>query len=121
MNLLHQLSFSSFLKLLIFSAFVFAKCGTAYVPNAENGGKLFEANCATCHNFKQDAIDGVTYMTVIGYDLFSIQMSDVYDYKPTSWVSSSEIIEQIHRDFKPDRKKLWGMLHAHTSTSARAN
>ena len=56
MNLLHRLSFSSFLKLLVFSAFVFAKCGTAYVPNAENGGKLFEANCATCHNFKQDAI-----------------------------------------------------------------
>ncbi len=56
MNLLNQLSFSSFLKLLIFSAFVFAKCGTAYVPNAENGGKLFEANCATCHNFKQDGI-----------------------------------------------------------------
>ncbi len=56
MNLLNHLSISSLLKLIVFSVIVLTKCGTSHTPNAENGGKLFELNCATCHNFKQDAI-----------------------------------------------------------------
>ncbi len=56
MNLLTHFSISSALKIIVFSVIVLTGCGIWHTPNAENGGKLFEANCATCHNFKQDAI-----------------------------------------------------------------
>lgn len=56
MNLLNYLSMSSLRTFIIFSVIILTKCGTSYTPNVENGGKLFEQNCATCHNFRQDGI-----------------------------------------------------------------
>ncbi len=34
----------------------FSNSNFGFSQNIENGAKIFEANCATCHNFKQDGI-----------------------------------------------------------------
>ncbi len=48
--------FSSYIKFVVFSAIVLIKYEFSFAQNNANGEMLFEQNCASCHNFKQDAI-----------------------------------------------------------------
>lgn len=50
-------SLKLFLALVvIFSVLIAISCNAPHTPNISNGTKVFEANCATCHNFQQDGI-----------------------------------------------------------------
>lgn len=44
------------MKLGIFSTLLFLRCTGSWAQDAPVGEALFEANCAACHNFKQDGI-----------------------------------------------------------------
>lgn len=46
----------SLATIVTFSVIVVIGCNTPHTPNISNGTKVFEANCATCHNFQQDGI-----------------------------------------------------------------
>ncbi|GAB3037397.1 PQQ-dependent sugar dehydrogenase [Spirosoma pulveris] len=43
-------------RLIVFSAFVILPNASSIAQDARTGEKLFDANCAGCHNFKQDGI-----------------------------------------------------------------
>jgi glucose/arabinose dehydrogenase len=46
----------SSIKITFFVIVFFSNINLGYAQNIENGAKLFETNCATCHNFKTDGI-----------------------------------------------------------------
>lgn len=53
--------FTYYLKLYlatvaVFSVIVLVSCRSSHPSSTSNGARIFEANCATCHNFKQDGI-----------------------------------------------------------------
>ncbi|MCX6213182.1 PQQ-dependent sugar dehydrogenase [Spirosoma sp.] len=49
-------SLAALCRLIISSAFVILHCASSVAQNVRSGEKLFDANCAGCHNFKQDGI-----------------------------------------------------------------
>ncbi|AUD05639.1 PQQ-dependent sugar dehydrogenase [Spirosoma pollinicola] len=56
MHLFRQYSLASLCRLFIFPVFVILYCESSVAQNVQSGEKLFDTNCAGCHNFKQDGI-----------------------------------------------------------------
>lgn len=56
MNLFRCLSLPTSLRLMACWALVLLPSESSFAQNVRTGEKLFEANCAGCHNFRQDGI-----------------------------------------------------------------
>ena len=56
MNSISFPSPATLIRLVVFSVFVLLRCAPSLAQDTSRGESLFEANCASCHNFKQDGI-----------------------------------------------------------------
>lgn len=56
MHSFRHLFFTAPGRLFVLSALIILRYGSSFAQDTRSGEKLFDANCAGCHNFKQDGI-----------------------------------------------------------------
>ena len=58
-----------------------------------------------------DIFDTITYLKDIGYNNFAIQYKDDYTFIPNEYISYDNIMDDLKKNCKAERKELWGMIH----------
>ena len=58
---------------------------------------------------QEDITDSVNYLNSLGYEWFYCQHGDEYTFRPTYWLTYTEILAVID-SLEPARKQRWGML-----------
>lgn len=63
-----------------------------------------------------ETISAVKYLNKLGYNKFSIQQTDKYDYVPNEYQNSYGFIKLLSYMCNIHRKQLWGMIHCQKET-----